>query len=72
MDRDSARLGLVNEVAVGIAGANHRDMCKFVDFQSQKYRLVWNAIEELAKISTGAVKNCKLRFSPGVTYTKSK
>lgn len=48
VDKDSARLGLANEIAVGIAGANHRTMCKFNDINSQKYTAVWRAIKGLS------------------------
>jgi hypothetical protein len=48
VDKDSARLNLPNEVAVGIAGADHRTVCKFEDIKSQKYRPVWNAMKAMA------------------------
>ena len=47
MDKDSARLNLPNEIAVGIAGANHRTLCKFSDAKSQKYLLVIRALETM-------------------------
>ena len=47
MDKDSARLNLPNEIAVGIAGANHRTICKFADAKSQKYLLVMRALETM-------------------------
>lgn len=45
VDKDSATLGLPNEIAVGVEGANHRDICKFNDAKSQKYLLVGRAVE---------------------------
>ena len=48
VDRNSARLGLANEIAVGIAGADHRTICKFSDINSQKYSPVWRAIKKLS------------------------
>lgn len=47
MGKDSARLGLPNERAVGIAGANHQNMCTFGDEKSQKYKQVGVAVEQL-------------------------
>lgn len=49
MDKDSAKLGLPNEKAVGISESNHRTMCKFESAQSQKYSPVWIAIQTLAQ-----------------------
>lgn len=40
-------MGLMNERAVGIAGADHRNICKFDEQESQKYAQVWNAIRTL-------------------------
>ena len=48
VDRNSARLGVANEIAVGIAGADHRTICKFGDVNSQKYSPVWRAIKKLS------------------------
>ena len=47
MDKDSARLGLPNEIPVGVAAADHRTICKFNDKDSQRYRPVWKAIQAL-------------------------
>lgn len=47
VDKDSARLGLVNEVAVGVAAANHRTICKFNDKDSTRYKPVWQTIQAL-------------------------
>ena len=49
VDKDSAMLRLPNEMTVGVAGSNHRAMCKFDSAESQKYRPVWIAIRNLAK-----------------------
>jgi hypothetical protein len=51
VDRDSATLRLPNEIAVGVAGSNHRTMCKFDSADSQKYKPVWIAIRNLAKLA---------------------
>ncbi|MCJ1472951.1 hypothetical protein MMC13_001600, partial [Lambiella insularis] len=51
VDKDSASLNLPNEIAVGIARANHRTMCKFGDADSQKYRPVRNAIADMVAIT---------------------
>jgi hypothetical protein len=48
VDKYSARLGLPNEIAVGIPGANHKTMCRFKDVESQKYLPVWKALKKLA------------------------
>ncbi|PVH98023.1 hypothetical protein DM02DRAFT_616112, partial [Periconia macrospinosa] len=56
VDKDSARLGLPNEVAIGIAGSNHKSMCKFGDFNSQKYKPVSNAVEELVEHALGGLR----------------
>lgn len=47
VDKDSARLGLPNEVSVGVTAADHRTICKFNDKDSQRYRPVWKAIQML-------------------------
>lgn len=49
VDKDSACLGVGTEVAVGVASADHRDMCKFEDVNSQKYSPVKDAIGELVE-----------------------
>ena len=51
VDKQSACLGLANEIAVGIAGANHWTMCQFGDINSQKYVQVWRAIERMMYIA---------------------
>lgn len=47
VDKDSARLGLPNEVSGGVTAADHRTICKFNDKDSQRYRPVWKAIQML-------------------------
>ena len=47
VDRDSACLNLPNEIAVGVAGANHKSICRFSRADSQKYLPVWRAIKNL-------------------------
>jgi hypothetical protein len=47
VDKDSARLNLPNEIAVGVAGANHKSICKFSRADDQKYSPVWRAIKNL-------------------------
>ena len=47
VDKDSARLGLPNENAVGVIAANHVTICKFNSRDSQRYRPVWKAIQVL-------------------------
>jgi hypothetical protein len=49
----------VNEIAVGVAGANHINICKFADFNGQKYKPVWNATEELVQYALGASNTCE-------------
>jgi hypothetical protein len=60
VSRDSARLGLKNELAVGIADANHITVCKFDHANSQKYRPVWKAIKELADSAVADSVPCML------------
>ncbi|KAK2613542.1 hypothetical protein N8I77_000449 [Diaporthe amygdali] len=48
VDKDSARLGLPNEIAVGLADSNHRTICKFEQAKSQRYRPVLNALKLMA------------------------
>ncbi|KAN0098199.1 hypothetical protein V8E51_013862 [Hyaloscypha variabilis] len=45
VDKDSASLGITNEVSVPIHGANHRDICKFEYPESQRYKPVRNALQ---------------------------
>ena len=47
VDRDSVCLNLPNEIAVGVAGANHISICRFSRADSQKYLPVWRAIKNL-------------------------
>ncbi|KAH8707636.1 hypothetical protein GQ44DRAFT_830877 [Phaeosphaeriaceae sp. PMI808] len=47
--RDSAVMGLSKEIAVGVAGADHKTICKFSDGKSQKYRPVGTSIVELVR-----------------------
>ena len=47
VDKDSARLGLPNENAVGVIAANHVTICKFHSRDSRRYRPVWQAIQAL-------------------------
>jgi hypothetical protein len=49
VDKDSAVLNLPNEVAVGVAQANHRTICKFERVDSQKYIPVWRAARALCQ-----------------------
>jgi Calcineurin-like phosphoesterase/NACHT domain/Ankyrin repeats (3 copies)/Putative serine esterase (DUF676) len=44
VDRESAVLGLDNEVEVGLAASDHRTMCKYSSSSSQRYKPVWTAI----------------------------
>jgi len=55
VDKESACLGLPNERAVGIGGANHRDLCKFSDAKSQKYLQVGRAIVQMVNSVTTSV-----------------
>ncbi|KND88024.1 Protein SERAC1, partial [Tolypocladium ophioglossoides CBS 100239] len=48
VDKGSARLNLANETAVGLAGSNHRTLCKFESAGSQRYKPVLNAVKQLA------------------------
>lgn len=58
VDKDSACLGLKNEISVGIS-ANHRYICKFSDPESEIYRPVWRAIQRLCVESTGGQASCQ-------------
>lgn len=53
VDKDSAALNLPNEIAVGVAQANHRTICKFEAHDSQKYIPVWFAVKELCQFTLG-------------------
>lgn len=57
VDKDSARLALPNEIPVAVS-ANHRDICKFSDADSPKYRPIWKAIQILCVESTGDQASC--------------
>lgn len=66
-DKSSARLGLPNEIAIGLAGSNHRTICKFEEAKSQRYRPVWNALKEMARsfvgnISSGILQRLRRNF----------
>ncbi len=47
VDKESARLGFPNEIAVGVIEADHRMICKFNDKDSQRYRHIWQATQML-------------------------
>ena len=47
MDKDSARLGLPNEIVSGVQAANHETICKFKNKDDVKYRPVWKTIQGL-------------------------
>ena len=49
VDKDSARLRLPNEIAVGVADSNHKMMCKFDNAESQKFRPIWISIRGIAQ-----------------------
>ncbi|KAI9743212.1 MAG: hypothetical protein M1818_003058 [Claussenomyces sp. TS43310] len=51
VDRDSATLGIPNELAMQIPGADHRNICKFSGADTQKYKIVQDALQKIfAKI----------------------
>ena len=58
VDRDSACLNLPNKIAVGVAGANHRYVCKFSHLDSQKYKPVWRAIKKLVETALTDPNDC--------------
>jgi hypothetical protein len=51
VDEFSATMGLPNEVALPLAGSNHKTMCKFRDSDHQRYLPIWDAIEDLVKVA---------------------
>jgi hypothetical protein len=67
--RDSARLNLMNETAVGIPDSTHVTMCKFNDASSQKYGPVWKAMKELADSAIADSVRCML--SQGLSFLLS-
>lgn len=75
MDKSSAVLGLVNEVATQISGANHLTICKFEDEDRQTYKPVWRAILDIAKedLQTLSVSNSHTRKAGdlGLTFKPS-
>ena len=58
VDENSARLDISNERAVGVAGSNHRTMCKFGEADSQRYEPVWKAVKQLAQDAIGDSTLC--------------
>ena len=63
VDKDSARLNLPNEIAVGVAGANHKSICKFGRADSQKYLPVWRAIKNLVDSALVDSTSCKYTYN---------
>jgi hypothetical protein len=49
VDKGSARLRLPNELAVGVADSNHKEVCKFDSASSQKYLPVWYSIRGIVQ-----------------------
>lgn len=47
VSEDSARLNIDNEIVVGMADANHVNMCKFASADSQKYKPVLGALKRM-------------------------
>ncbi|KAH9229489.1 hypothetical protein K456DRAFT_745022 [Colletotrichum gloeosporioides 23] len=54
VDKDSALLRMTNEIPLPVQGANHREICKFDSAESQKYKPVRRALEEMIPESAGA------------------
>jgi len=63
VDRDSARLSLPNEIAVGVAGANHKSICRFSRVDSQKYSPVWRALKNLVDSAFVDSTTCMLGYN---------
>ena len=61
VDKDSARLGIANELAVGVAHADHRTICKFNNKDSIRYKPVWQTIQALCvkteEVSASSMSN---------------
>jgi len=49
VDKDSASLGIANEIAIPVQGADHRSICKFEAADSQKYKPIYNAFHLIGK-----------------------
>jgi hypothetical protein len=49
VDRDSASLGIANEIAVPVQGADRRSICKFEAADSQKYKPIYNESRLIGK-----------------------
>lgn len=61
VDRESAKMRLPNEVALALAGSNHRTICKFGDSENQRFVPVGDALEELVKSALGRTHEPYLR-----------
>jgi hypothetical protein len=68
--KDSAYMGLYEEYPVGIAGANHTNICKFDQLESQKYKPVGQAIVSMSEAAILArAPAINISSSPGIaTY----
>ena len=51
MDENSATMQLPTELALPLAGSDHRSICKFGDADDERYEPIGDAIDELAKIA---------------------
>ncbi|KAI1392648.1 uncharacterized protein F4822DRAFT_425851 [Hypoxylon trugodes] len=58
VNKDSANLRLHNEVAIPIQGADHRNLCRFGNEESQKYRPVKNALYDMMRKVTEDSSPC--------------
>lgn len=58
VDEDSARLNLPNERAIGLAGSDHKTICKFRNANSQRYEPVWKAIRDLTRATSIDSSSC--------------
>ena len=68
VDEDSARLNLPKERAVGVAGSNHRTMCKFGEADSQRYEPVWKTVRKLAREAIDDSVSCMWDMEPLFRY----
>ncbi|KAF8540576.1 hypothetical protein BDD12DRAFT_833045 [Trichophaea hybrida] len=65
VDKDSASLGLPNEIAVPIANSGYKNICRFGNFESKKYALVEKSIRKLVNSAVVSQNPSSIPLSGG-------
>ncbi|OBT44367.1 hypothetical protein VE00_07043 [Pseudogymnoascus sp. WSF 3629] len=67
VSRDSASLNLPNELALPVPQADHQDLCRFSDIESQKYVPVKRAFRNLVDSARSASQTALIGSEPSIS-----